>query len=33
MNMYIGNGGVAPLTLNLSTRWCRWVVNVTLQPH
>jgi len=29
MKAYKGNGGIAPIILNLSTRW-RWVVSLTV---
>jgi len=31
MKAYWGNGGIAPLTRDLRTRW-RWVVSFTLRP-
>jgi hypothetical protein len=31
MQAYGGRSGVAPLILNLGTRW-KWVANLTLQP-
>jgi hypothetical protein len=31
MNAYRGSTGIAPLILNLGTRW-KWVVNFTPQP-
>jgi hypothetical protein len=31
MKAYLGSGGIAPLILNLGTRW-KWVVSFTPQP-